>query len=200
MKAITEYLKKKTPEEIEEHLVSGLEYEGTSGPYELTYRKRKERLLGFLDPCEVIVFDGAAVVKTRVIHLIPESGRCVFHDPVSSDCFVYPARPLTCRMFPYEVKEGRFVMVDETDECPGAGFGELLNMRRHSRLSRMCLELLSRDDALFWRFVKGRAFAREGSTPSHCLYEPGLTHLPLIDPFVELDLISGESSKKEKEK
>ncbi len=187
--AIIEHLEKKTPEEIEEQIVSGLESVGTLEPYELTYKKRKERLLNFLDPCEVIVFDGAAVVKTHVVHLLPESGRCVFHDPVSSDCFVYPARPLTCRMFPYEVKEGRFVMVDETDECPGAGFGEPLNIKRYSRLSRMCLELLSRDDALFWRFVQGRAFARESSTPSHRLYEPGLAHLRLIDPLVELGLI-----------
>jgi len=198
--AIIEHLKNKTPKEIEEQIVSGLEPGGTFEPYELAYKKRKERLLRFLDPCEVIVFDGAAVVKTHVVHLLPESGRCVFYDPVSSDCFVYPARPLTCRMFPFEVKEGRFLMVDETDECPGAGFGELLNIKRHSRLSRMCLELLSRDDALFWRFVQERAFAREGSTPSNRLYEPALAHLQLVDPFVELGLIPETQGQERQEK
>ena len=198
-RAIIEHLENKTPEEIEKHLVSGLDNGGTLKPHEMTHEKRKERLLSFLDPCEVFVFDGTVLVKTHVIHLLQKSGRCVFHDPVSSECFVYPARPLTCRMFPYEAKEGFFVMVDETDECPGAGFGEPLNIKRHSRLSKMCLELLSRDDALFWRFVQERAFAKEGSARSHRLYEPELT-LSFIDPFVELGLIPGGLSKEEKEK
>ncbi len=188
-RAIVNYLERKTPDEIEEHILSGLGLGRTLEPHMRTYKKRRERLLDFLDPCELIVFDRAAVIRTHVIHLLQESGRCIFHNPVSSNCFVYPARPLTCRMFPYEVKDGRFAMVDETDECPGVGFGALLNLRRHSRLSRLCLGLLSRDDARFWEFVHERGFTKEDSSPFHCLYKPELTDLPLIDPFVELGLI-----------
>jgi len=189
MKAITDYLQRKSREELEDHIVSCLASEGTLEQYELGWEKRRERVFNFFEPCEVILFDKTTVVKTHVIRLLPESRRCVFHNPVSSDCFIYPARPLTCRMFPYEVEDKRLVMVDETDECPGAGFGERLNLTRHIRLSKMCKELLSRDDAVFWRFVREKALAREGNTVSHQLCDLGSNQLSLIDPFVELGLI-----------
>jgi Fe-S-cluster containining protein len=191
IRAIADYLQRKIPEQVEDHIVSCLAYEGTLSQYELGWEKRRERLTRFFDPCEVIVFGKTTVVKTHVIQLLQESRRCLFHNPVSSDCFIYPARPLTCRMFPYEVEKERLVMVDETDECPGAGFGEPVNMTHHTRLSKMCRELLTRDDAVFWGFVQEKELTREGSPVSHLLHEHRMTHLQLIDPFVELGLIPG---------
>jgi len=200
IRAINEYLKRKSPEDIEGHVVSCLAFEGVLDRYESAYKKRKQRLFRFFDPCETVVIDGTVVVKTHVIHLLQESKRCVFYNPLGADCFIYPARPLTCRMFPYEVREGRFVMVDETDECSGAGFGESLCLARHTRLSEMCVELLSRDDHLFRRFVQEKGRADVDSVACRFPYTSELDRLPLIDPFVELGLISGDSNKEEKEK
>jgi Fe-S-cluster containining protein len=198
IRAIADYLQRKSREELEDHIVSCLASEGTLDQCELGWEKQIERLFNFFEPCEVIVFDKTTIVKTHVIKLLPGSRRCVFHNPLSSDCFIYPARPLTCRMFPYEIEEKRLVMVDETDECPGAGFGERLNLTRHIRLSKMCNELLSGDDAVFWRFVQEKALAREGRTVSHQLYDVGSSQLSLINPFVEVGLVPRRISDKKR--
>lgn len=181
IRAITDFLNQRGREEFEDHVVSSLAYEGNLDPYDIKVEERLNDLLNFAVPGEIEFFEEkAALVRTHVIRILSESRRCVFYNPVSSSCVIYPARPLTCRLFPYDVKDDRIVMVDESDECPGVGKGDHVNFQRHRRISRMCLQLLHDDDILFWRFAaqKGLKWKRSGK-------HPPLSAVNLIDPFVE---------------
>ena len=190
IRAITELLKHKSREEYEDHVTSCLAYEGNLTPYEYNFKRRMGRLLNFTEPYEVEVFEGdVALVKTHVITLLPGSMRCVFYNPPSSSCFIYPARPLTCRMFPFEVKEDRLIMVNETDKCLGVGRGEDINLLRHRRLSRMCQKLLQQEDDIFWEFARKEGLTKKQNGKPHYT-----SNCKLIDPFRKLGLIP-ESSK-----
>jgi len=55
-----------------------------------------------------------------------DDGKCVFLK--DNLCSIYPARPLICRFYPFQLKNignGRFVFT-YTDECPGIGDGSQL--------------------------------------------------------------------------
>lgn len=185
IRAIDDFISKRCGEELEDHVISCLAYEGNFNLYGVDFRNRMNDILNFFVPCETELFEGGtALVRTRVIRLLSNSMRCIFNNPVSSSCFIYPARPLTCRMFPYEVENDHLIMVDETDECPGIGLGEVVDIRRHRRLSAMCKQLLHEDNDVFWRFVreKGLMWRGKGKLDS-------LSAAKLIDPFVELGRI-----------
>jgi Fe-S-cluster containining protein len=194
IRAISYHLKRKPQGQLENHIMSCLAYDGTLSQQDPRHEQYGEHLLDFFEPCEAIVFGDTALVRTHVVRLLPRSRRCIFHDPVSRNCFIYPARPLTCRMFPYEVKDGRLVMVDETDECPGVGLGQPLNLKHHAALSKMCRELLLRDDAIFWRFVQQEGLAKESTNIYTIRYGPEFSRLHPIDPFVELGLLPSTQS------
>lgn len=155
IRAITHFLDyKKSRQELEDHAVSCLSYEGGLDPYDFRVKVRLHEMRNFSVQAEVEFFEeNTALVRTHVIRLIPDSMRCIFYNPVQSSCLIYPARPLTCRLFPYDVKNNCIVMVDETDKCPGAGQGEPINLQRHIRLNAMCYQLLHDDDILFWKYA-----------------------------------------------
>lgn len=187
IRAIIDFLNRRSREDFENHITACLAFEGSLNHYEFNFRKRVNTLLSFFEPCEVAVFDDeVALAKNHTISLLPETMRCVFYDPPSSSCFIYPARPLTCRMFPYEVKDSNLVMVDEADKCPGIGLGEVVDLRRHRRLSAMCQKLLREDDCEFWEFVRKEGLRRKKDAKA---YSPSLRDVKLIDPFVKLGLI-----------
>lgn len=184
VRAIIDFLSRRSKEELEDHIVLCLVYEGNIDPYDVRVRERWSDMLNFAVPCEIEFFEGKiALVRTHVVHLLSESKRCVFYNPVSCSCFIYAARPLTCRLFPYDMKDDCLVMVDESDECPGTGRGDLVDFERHRRLSRMCFQLLHDDDIVFWRFA-----AEKGLTWKRTKLPP-LSTVNLIDPFIELGQI-----------
>ncbi|MEM2094348.1 MAG: YkgJ family cysteine cluster protein [Candidatus Bathyarchaeia archaeon] len=189
IRAISSHLELKPVDELEGHIISCMVYDGIRDLHGIFFDQYLERLVNFYEPCEVLVKRDVAFVRSHVIRLLPESRRCVFHNPVTMDCLIYPARPLTCRMFPYEVKDGGLVMVDETDKCPGVGEGEFVNLRRHTALSKLCRELLARDDAEFWRFLREKGVASEDGEVAFA-YRLQLDRVHLIDPFVEVGLVS----------
>ncbi len=185
IQAILAFLRQQHEEAFEDHISACLAYEGNLRPYDYLYHQRLDVLRGFFRPYEVECFEGdLLVVKTHVITLLPETRRCVFYNPLTSTCFIYPARPLTCRMFPFEVKDRHLVMINEDDQCPGIGQGTPVNLRRHQRLSQMCQHLVQQEDALFHAFVQERGFHVQPPPPS-----PSFDARTLIDPFVECGLI-----------
>jgi len=190
IRAIIDLLKHKSREDFEDHIASCLAYEGSLNPYDYNFKKRMDMLLSFFEPYEIEVFEGeVALAKTHIINLLPGTMRCVFYNPLSSSCFIYSARPLTCRMFPYDVKEDRLVMINEADKCPGVGLGELVNLSRHRRLSIMCQELLHQEDHVFLEFVRKEGLTRKQGVKSK---SHSLSVGRLIDPFVKLGLIPSQ--------
>ncbi len=185
IQAILAFLRHQAEEAFEDHISACLASEGHLRPYDYLYHQRLAVLRRFYRPYEVECFEGDLLgVKTHVITLLPETRRCVFYNPLTSTCFIYPARPLTCRMFPFEVKDGRLVMINEDDQCPGVGQGAPVNLRRHQRLSRMCQHLVQQEDALFHAFVREQGFHSQPQPSSL-----SLETRTVIDPFVERGLI-----------
>jgi len=192
IRAIIDLLNRKSREDFEDHITACLAYEGNLDSYDYNFKRRLDRLLNFFEPYEIEVFEGeTTLVKTHVITLLPETMRCVFYNPLSPSCFIYPARPLTCRMFPYEVRENSLVMVDEADKCPGVGIGEAVNLSRHRRLSMMCQRLLHQEDQVFWEFAQRQGLMKKQAAKSHSLISKRL-----IDPFVKLGLVPEPSRNK----
>jgi len=185
IRAIINLMSRRSLEEFEDHITSCLAYENSLNPYALNFKKGLNRLLNFFEPYEIEVFEGdIALAKNHIITLLPKTRICVFYNSLSSSCFIYPARPLTCRMFPYEVEGDQLVMVNEADKCPGIGIGEVVNIRRHRRLSTMCKKLLYEDGHTFWNFVHEEGLTRKGSIKSYSSCD-----LKLTDPFIKLGLI-----------
>jgi Fe-S-cluster containining protein len=185
IRAILDFLRHQSNEAFEDHISACLAYEGKLSPYDYTFQKRLDVLRAFFRPYEVEFFEGdLIVVKTHVLVLLPETKRCVFYNPLTSACFIYPARPLTCRMFPYEVKDGHLVLINEEDNCPGVGLGDPVNRLRHKRLSLMCQQLLHQEDDLFQAFVRERGLRIAQRPPS-----TSVERRTLINPFVERGLI-----------
>ena len=191
IRAIIDFLNHTRWEAFEDHISACLAYEGNLSPYDYNFHKRMEVIRTFFRPYEVEVFEGDLVcVKTHIVALLPETKRCVFYNPLSSSCFIYPARPLTCRMFPYEVKDDRLILINEDDHCPGVGLGEPINLRRHKRLSRMCQQLVHQEDDLFREFVQEKGVRRQRNDSY------SLETRTVINPFVEKGLIPDLSKKK----
>ncbi len=73
-----------------------------------------------------------AVKRGNTLILRNVNGHCVFLDPSTNKCTIYPHRPIGCRFYPliYDASNGR-VIVDE--ECPR--FKEALRyIKTHGRL------------------------------------------------------------------
>jgi uncharacterized protein len=59
-------------------------------------------------------------------------GDCVFFDPESRRCRVYPARPVQCRTWPFwpDNLESEAAWRETEAACPGSGRGELVPLAR----------------------------------------------------------------------
>ncbi|MDQ1279378.1 MAG: Flagellin N-methylase [Thermoproteota archaeon] len=194
IRAITHFINEiKTKQELEEHAVSCLSYEGGLEPYDFRVKIRLHEMRNFNVQAEVEFFEEkTALVRTHVLRLISNSMRCIFYNPLQSSCLIYPARPLTCRLFPYSLKNNKIIMVDETDTCPGAGQGEHVNLQRHIRLNTMCYQLLHYDDIIFWKYAaqKGLRWIRDANK------QPHISTVTLIDPFLEIGQIQSTAIRK----
>ena len=178
------YLKQQTNEATKIYTCATLAYDRNIDLYETGTGQGLKRLQSFFDIGEVESFENDKfLAKNHILHFSPDTQRCVFLDPLSSNCLIYPARPLTCRMFPYDVKDSAIFMVNETDECPGVGHGERVNIRRLHRLSKMCEKLLCIDESLFWEFVQCEGLRK---TDLRADYAESIN---IIDPFIQLGLI-----------
>jgi Fe-S-cluster containining protein len=63
----------------------------------------------------------ACVTAAHSIRLVPDRGefRCIFLDPESHACAIYPSRPLECRIYPFllAAREGKIFLAIDT-YCP----------------------------------------------------------------------------------
>ena len=70
------------------------------------------------------------------------NGHCVFYNPLTKKCRIYPARPIGCRLYPIIYDEERGVTVDSY--CPLANTVTKDELRRASRIIDKIVDELSR--------------------------------------------------------
>ena len=98
-------------------------------------REDIERIKSLGYPEEYFVVRGSdGVPRLRNV-----DGHCVFLDPETGRCRIYPWRPLGCRLYPLVCIPGRGVAVDP--ECP---LSHLVDEKTVRRLERYVRELVRR--------------------------------------------------------
>lgn len=80
---------------------------------------------GWANPHEAIKTNsGSHIVMKYMIQSMPSTGRCIFLDPISKYCFIYPVRPFICRIYPIVHRLEQNVQKFYLDEeCKGIGRG-----------------------------------------------------------------------------
>ncbi|WP_457556214.1 YkgJ family cysteine cluster protein [Candidatus Pyrohabitans sp.] len=62
-------------------------------------------------------------VEYYVLKTFQNSGRCIFYNPLTRECFIHEVKPSTCRLYPYyasiDVPAGRIDFRHHSGECPG---------------------------------------------------------------------------------
>jgi Fe-S-cluster containining protein len=62
-------------------------------------------------------------VEYYVLKTFQDSGRCIFFNPLSRECFIHEVKPATCRLYPYyaniDIPAKRIDFKHHGDECPG---------------------------------------------------------------------------------
>ena len=62
-------------------------------------------------------------VEYYILKTFQDSGRCIFFNPLSRECFIHEVKPSTCRLYPYyasiDMPAGRIVFKHHNDGCPG---------------------------------------------------------------------------------
>jgi len=63
-------------------------------------------------------------VEYYVLKTFRDSGRCIFFNPMSNECFIHEVKPATCRLYPYYAcidLPGGKISFSHHGECPGLG-------------------------------------------------------------------------------
>jgi Fe-S-cluster containining protein len=179
--AITVFLREQPHASLEEHLIGCLAYEGSSYLYGVDFTDRWSLLHNFVEPYEYENYaPGVAVIKTLVVTLLPKSRRCVFYNPILARCFIYPVRPVTCRLFPFTVNETDLTLVSEGEHCPGVNTGAPITFQLYDSLTQQYNKLLQHDTNYFRNFVHQAGY-RVRSTPESTDDLPQRKRF--IDPF-----------------
>ncbi|WP_456474812.1 YkgJ family cysteine cluster protein [Candidatus Pyrohabitans sp.] len=62
-------------------------------------------------------------VEYYILKTFQDSGRCIFFNPLSMECFIHQAKPMTCRLYPYyaniDIPAKRIDFRQHGGECPG---------------------------------------------------------------------------------
>lgn len=66
-----------------------------------------DSLMWFWSPFQLEEAEKGILVRNYTIHSMPSSGRCKLLNPIDMTCFAYPARPDTCRLYPFSEKKNR---------------------------------------------------------------------------------------------
>ena len=94
---------------------------------------QKELMEDFFIPnFQGVTVDGKEIFITNnyLLRSLYPTNRCVFLNPITNKCLIYPARPLICRLYPFFVnfdipkKSIEIVIPPNIESCPGTGKGE----------------------------------------------------------------------------
>ena len=95
-----------------------------------------ESLKWFWSPFQLDEAEEGILVRNYMIHSMPSTGRCKFLNPIDFTCFIYPARPVTCRTYPFTFKtdnSGIFKIVVAYGELPWTRYRFTSKPRRVQR-------------------------------------------------------------------
>jgi Fe-S-cluster containining protein len=78
------------------------------------------------------------VVSGRISLKELANGDCIFFDPESRRCRIYPARPIQCQTWPFWNSNlvNREAWREVADRCPGCNSGRLFSVEEIERLRR----------------------------------------------------------------
>ena len=96
------------------------------------------------------------IVQMYSIYSMPSSGRCRFLDPIDFTCFIYQARPYSCRLYPFNVREseGKNQLYFAMSDCEGLGVGDVFDKDEFIKNYSLNYEAVKKDIFAFHQYVE----------------------------------------------
>jgi len=118
-----------------------------------------ESLFWFWSPFQMQEAYGKIIlVVNYTVHSMPSSGRCKLLNPLRRTCLVYPARPDTCRLYPFTEKtdtSGKTFVDLAMENCPGISRGSFnLDREQILELRKRGLEHMAIDIIAYKKYLK----------------------------------------------
>lgn len=151
-------LRKRSREEFEEFIWDWMSSAGKLIEYdEENFQKRKNTLLNFYFPSGIHECKEAILIRNYLLHTLRPTGRCVFLNPITAKCFIYEARPTTCRLYPFttsieEMKKTKFVVA--FPQCPGLARGKPIDFDEMKKVHLRQYSYIKKDFKLLKKFMR----------------------------------------------
>jgi len=159
------HLETMSHEEFEQFAFDWLSYFGKLG--EITKElldEYIESLRWFWSPFQLEEVKEGVLVRSYTIHSMPSSGRCKLLNPIDMRCFVYPARPDTCRLYPFTQcrnAEGVIKIKLAMKNCPGIREGTFnLDKKEIEQIIREGPYKMGKDIASYEKFIADNDITR----------------------------------------
>lgn len=127
------------------------------------YESCKEGIEWFWAPFQFEEMNEAILVKTYTIYSMPTTGRCKLLNPIDSSCFIYQARPVVCRFYPFthDVDEnGVFRVKIGMENCPGYGSGTTINQTEIIEMTEKNLLEITKDAKNYRKIIEKKGFTK----------------------------------------
>ena len=154
---IRKLLEEKTAEEYDAFVLDWITFLGRLFQIDKEMIEQyKESLKWFWSP---LIFDEAEdciLVRTYTVHSMPSTGRCKFLNPIDMTCFIYPARPATCRAYPFTItgeEKDVFKVIVAMENCPGLGRGQPLDKKMFIEAHQRHMEEIRRDTEVYMKYI-----------------------------------------------
>ena len=116
----------------------------------------RESLHYFWWPAVSVEIEKGVIAQMYSLYVMPSSGRCRFLDPLENTCFIYPARPYACRLYPFAIKEAEYGaprVVLGMKNCPGIGKGNRFNKKQFIDDFKKNNEIMLKDASVLMPFM-----------------------------------------------
>lgn len=212
-------LRKKPRREFEEFVWDWMSAAGKLIEYnDEKFQERKNTLLYFYLPSGFYECKEAILIRNYLLHTLRPMGRCVFLNPITKKCFIYEARPITCRLYPFttsieETKKHKFTVA--FPQCLGLGCGKPIDFDEIKKVDLRGCSYVEKDFKILKKFIQDQKFSEVKKTKGkparikkmtkellsdiedewrreYFLGEGKARKLPkkkIIDPFVELGIV-----------
>ena len=161
---ILSFLRTKTHEEYENFVIDLLTYNNMLNRIDKNAIEMNiEALKWFWSPYIMEETKDCLLVKNYTIHSMPSTGRCKLLNPIDMKCFVYEARPDTCRIYPFTQGDakGNWRITLAMPNCPGVKTGQSnINIEEHRQLIAEGLKNAYKDMKAFEGYVKEKCIER----------------------------------------
>lgn len=120
-------------------------------------RVNAEALMWFWSPFQLEETPDSVIVRNYTVHSMPSTGRCMLLNPIDMKCFVYEARPDTCRIYPFtqNVDDQRiWHLVVAMKNCFGLTNGPSnLNFKEYERILKEDQESMRKDINTYEKYI-----------------------------------------------